>query len=331
MPVEMSFTSATSHLPCGYRFQQGQRRGRGDYDSDAAYAGIILHLLLLQYNRGLIERRAKPGQAGRVSDPGMARNFLAKIFETEGIDPKSDLGRFITALSEVFIKEYKLPAQDGEWLLEERMAVDRNWQPCSHRREAWKSPESCPQDGTIILGGFYDPETNKMYVEEVFWKDDAWVGSALGEKVEHEMLQWRPADILAGTGDLILIHRGGLTGTLMDAKFGNRHFAFDSAKDNKQLLTYCFLLFLRNPDLRTIEGSIFAVTLHGCTNPVHVFHRDAVIEQMQEFYGEKFEDVDTMESDWADQDWPEFGHNDCCTYCPLECPALERIKGETYA
>lgn len=325
--IELSYTSATSHLPCGFRFQQGQRQGRGSYDSEAAYAGIIMHLLLLQYNRGLIERRAKPGQAGRVSDPGMARNFLAKIFETEGINPQTDLGRFITALSEVFIKEYKLPALEGEWLLEERMAVDRNWQPCSHRRNEWKPTDEAPLDGSTITGGFHDPETQEVYAEEVYWKDGHWYGSALGEVIEHEMLHWRPCDILAGTGDLILIHSGGLTGTLVDAKFGNRHFAFDSAKDNIQLKTYCFLLFLRYPALRTIEGAIFAVTLHGCTNPSHVFHRDAVVEEMSAYYAEKFEDVDKLEAEYGESPWPGTGHADCCGYCTQECPRLTEVTG----
>lgn len=276
-PVEMSFTSATSHLPCGYRFQHEQRIGRGAYGSEAAYAGTLLHLLLLWLNRGLIERRAKPGQAGRSSDPGMARNLLAKIFKQEGLSPQSDLGRYITALSEVFIKEYKLPTGDGEWLLEERMAVGRDWQPVE-------------------------------------------IGEAKAAGV----------DLLAGTGDVILVHSGGLTGELADGKFGHRHFAFDSAKDNLQLLTYTLLLFMGYPSLRTIEGSIFAITLHGVTNPSHTFHRDAVIEQMQAFYDEKWATVDGFRAEYGEGDWPTKGDACCCTYCGLVCPDLERIKGETY-
>lgn len=128
-PFELGFTLATSRLPCPYSYQRAQGAVRGSSDSDAAMIGTLHHVNAKQYNEGLIARRQRPGQSGRTHDVGMLRNIQRKVFDASGINPESDLARYYWKLGQQF-ESYRLTQGEGRWIVEERLAVDREWKVC---------------------------------------------------------------------------------------------------------------------------------------------------------------------------------------------------------
>lgn len=268
-PFKLGYTLTTSCLPCPFKYQQTNGKPRGSNDSEEATIGTLLHVLGMWNDQHLVVRRGKPGQAGRSQDIEVLRIFRDRILQEADINPQGNMGRFYLALAKQY-ETYKLPQGNGQWLFEQRMEVDRNWQPCA--------------------------------VNDEF-------------------------DGVQGTGDRIFISADGLSGSVLDRKFGHFPVSYDTAKDSIQLKTYVWLTMLHHPSIRVMAGTLDSYTLHGCGDSTADFHREPLCSEMEAWYGGKFAELEAEYALKGSKPWRAYGHWSCCRFCTLRCPRLSEITG----
>ena len=311
-PLDLHYTALT-YLPCPYHFQQLKIRHLPQHDSPDALIGITGHLFaaiagtkLYNLNKRRIARNI--GHIKRLPN-NMADQILDEVLV--GID--KSLHRDIIEVVENFCVRFELH-RGSEYIFERRMAVDRNYEPCS------PVCEMCGGEGMVY----------HEWDEPVEMPADC---DGAGEIVAQHCEAWDtcpdchgtglpPFDIVAGTADCIEITDGGAHARLTDYKMGWPDISTNAAITSKQLMLYAALYMWHNPDCRDVAVKLWGPRYNKTSE--HAWDRETLLPQVKEFLEDGWKLADAMWEKYGESDWPAETANEenetACTYCELACP-----------